>query len=225
MKTEIISSVNENIASHSKQLKAIYRKDIKKNLVIHGWRDLTSCSIQNMRQEVLKLLTEKLEITDVRIFDIHNIQLVGPRKNIIIASLCPPELVRMAITNSKKLVGTNIYVRFDLSPEDRKIRKQLLEHKKALTAIGKTCKMRNNALLVDSVLFTLQQLQNGEATDSREKTQNKRQLSISPATPSTPQSKKKTRTIFQKSETKKSELNTTLTRMNLIMKIMIKMMR
>ncbi|KAI5699566.1 hypothetical protein M8J75_005146 [Diaphorina citri] len=99
----------------------------------------------------------------------------------------------MAVANRHKLVGTKIYIKYDSSPEERKVRKELLVHKTALTELGKTCKLKKNTLIVDSVPFTLQQLKAGGPADAQtaDKTQNKRMLSVSPVTPETLKKPKK----------------------------------
>lgn len=183
------NSCEKNIVSHSKQLKTIFKRETRKNLVIIGWEEVTKCTIQIMRDKIFELLVNKLEIRDVRRFDIYNVRVVGRNKNVIIAGLCSPELVRMAVTSGSKLAGTKIFLKYDTSPEEREQRKKLLEYKRTLSGLGKECKLRNKVLIVDSIPHTLAQLENdGESKNSTSNP--KRPLSVSPYTP---ENKKKTK--------------------------------
>lgn len=178
------------VINHEVQLKSIFRRDTKRNLVIFGWPDIDKTPNKNIREKVHDLLANKLQIQEVRTFDIENVRAVGKKKNLVIATLYSAELVRQAILNASKLKGSNVFLSYDSSPEERAMKKKLIQHKKILTEKGNLCKVQSKTLIVNSVAYTLEQLDNGalnqgaftqdvEMNDSS-KRQSKRQLSVSP---------------------------------------------
>lgn len=150
--------VQNHLKVHDRKFDQMYKRDTKRNLVIFGLDEALGKTMQIMREKVLDLLTNKLMIKDVRVFDIHDIRVVGGKKNLLVVTLCSPHLVRMALSNSMKLKGSKISVDFDLSPEERAEKKQLLAFKKEFKGQGKDCKLRKNTLIIGNETFTLQQL-------------------------------------------------------------------
>lgn len=150
--------IHNNLKVHDQKLNRAYKRDIKKNLVIYGLEEALGKPMWTVREKVLDLLTNKLLIKDIRVFDIHDIRTAGAKKNVLIATLCSPQLVQMAISSSMKLKGTKIAVDFDLSAEERAQKKQLLAFQRDFRSRGRECKMRKNTLVVGSETFTLQQL-------------------------------------------------------------------
>lgn len=173
------------IKSHTKQLKTIFNKDTKRNLVIFGWGETAKLSFKLIKERVYELFTSDLQIPGVRIYDIEFIRVTGRDNNIIVVTLYSAELVRQAILNARKLKGKNIYLNYDSSPEERAVKKKLIQHKKILTEQGKACQVRRNVLIVDSVSYTLDQLDSGSSKTQnskvdKKKNDGKRPLSLSP---------------------------------------------
>ncbi|KAL1448558.1 hypothetical protein WDU94_015642, partial [Cyamophila willieti] len=147
--------IEHKLNSHEQKLDRQYKQDIKKNIIIYGWSEVQNEQNYVIRQKLLDLLTDNLQIQGVRSFDIHGVRIVGEKKNVVRATLCSPELVQLAIRNSAKLAGTKIFLDFDLSPEERAVKKELLSYKKVLSAQGKQCKLKNKStLMVDNQPLT-----------------------------------------------------------------------
>lgn len=183
------------VEKHEKQLKAIFKNDTRRNLVIFGWEEIAKGTNKQIREHVYNLLTEKLRIPGVRPYDVEFVRTAGQKKNVVVTTLYSAELVRQAVMNSSKLKGTSIYLSFDSSPEERAQKKRLLQHKKTLSEKGKICKIKYNTLVVDSCSYTLDQLDSGisdsncspkkskdKKSGNRKKTsgKGKRQLSMFP---------------------------------------------
>lgn len=150
--------VQNILAGHEKKLVQSFKRDIKSNLVVYNMEELAGEPVRIIREKVLDLLTNKLAITGVRPYDIHDIRMVGPKKNVLIVSLCSPHLVRIAMSQSIKLKGTKIAIDFDLSPEDRAEKRKLLAYRNELKDKGTDCKLRNKTLIINNVAYTLDQL-------------------------------------------------------------------
>lgn len=183
-------AVETKVQKHDVQLKSIFKRDRNRNLVIFGWIGIEKTSIKEMREKVYNLLANNLQIQGCRSFDIEYVRAVGRNKKIVIATLCSAELVRQAIMNASKLKGSNVFLSYDSSPEERALKKRLINHKKNLTGKGKLCKVKNKTLIVNSVPYTLEQLDSGildqgvntldVRMDEQSARQAKRQLSVSP---------------------------------------------
>lgn len=206
-----------NIATNTRQLKAIFKRETRKNLVIIGWSEVVGLQPYEIRLKVMELLTQKLAIPGVRSFDIDFVRVTGNSNNIIIATLCTAELVRQAIRNGSKLKGTNIFLQYDASPEERNLKKKLLTYKRNLSAKGKVCKLtRNNkALIVDSIEQTLEELE-GNTSDidmtviETNETNNRKKFGKRQISPITSETKKKTKRVLagHKTPRKSSVLKT-----------------
>lgn len=152
--------IENHLKVHDQKFDRYYKIDIKRNIVIYGWTEMQNQPLFVIRQKLLELLKDKLEIKDVRSFDIHALNKRGDKKNVIIATLCSPELVQQAVRNSAKLAGTKIFIDYDLAPAERKNKRELLMYKKNLAARDKECRLKGrNILMVDDEAFSLQQLQ------------------------------------------------------------------
>lgn len=192
MKTDITNSIDCKIQGKVEEATQkiknnIFKRDSRKNLVIFGWAEMDKTSITDIRVKVLELLQIHLHIVGVRTFDIEYVRVAGKKKNVVIATLVTAELVRQAILKAENLKGSSIYISYDSSPEERQLKKNLLQHKKTLSAEGKMCKIKKQTLIVDSVAYTLQQLDSGMTTPSNHNKPNinlgmtgKRLLSVSP---------------------------------------------
>uniref|UniRef100_A0A8D9EVN6 Uncharacterized protein n=1 Tax=Cacopsylla melanoneura TaxID=428564 RepID=A0A8D9EVN6_9HEMI len=160
--------IEQKLKSHEQRLDKQYKEDIRRNIIIYGWSEVQNDENHVVRHKLVELLTDKLQIQGVRSFDIHGIRIVGEKKNVVRATLCSPHLVQLAIRNSAKLAGSKIFLDFDLSPEERAVKKELLSFKRTLSAQGKQCKLKSKTLLmVNNQPFTVEQLRgyNEEATD------------------------------------------------------------
>lgn len=155
--------LENHLKDHDKKFDNAYKRDIKKNIVVYGWDELKNKPRYIMREKFLELLHGRLELQEVRNFDIHDIRTVGANKNVVVVSVCSAYLAHLIISKGFKLSGSKIYLAHDLSPEERKAKKKLLEHKKEFKNAGKTCELKNNALVVDGQTYTLEQLESGKA--------------------------------------------------------------
>lgn len=159
---EKILTIENRLESHDSKLLNYYKRDVKRNIVIFGWDEMLKNPLHIIRGKLLELIVERLEVKDVRMFDIHGIKITGPKKNVLVVTLCSPYLTRIIISNGKKLAGTKIFIDYDLSPEERANKKKLLNHKKAFSDGGIEAKLKNNTLIVGDKTYTLEQLEAGE---------------------------------------------------------------
>lgn len=152
--------LEKTVRSHTESFEKIYKRDISRNLIVYGWKDLCSEPLFKKRKDmVVDLLMKKLEIRDLRAYDIHHVKLVGQAKNVVIVTLCSPDLVHVCLQKARNLKGTGIYLDKDLSPEDRKIKQSLLGHKKLLSGQGRIVSFKNyKTLLVDDKPLSLEEL-------------------------------------------------------------------
>uniref|UniRef100_A0A8D8VXF0 Uncharacterized protein n=1 Tax=Cacopsylla melanoneura TaxID=428564 RepID=A0A8D8VXF0_9HEMI len=153
--------LEKTVRSHTESFKRIYKQDISRNLIVYGWKDLCSEPHFKKRKDmIVDLLKRKLEIQDLRPYDIHNVKFVGQAKNVVIVTLCSPDLVHVCLQKARNLKGTGIYLDKDLSPEDRKIKQSLLGHKKLLSGQGRKVSFKNfKTLLVDDKPLSLEELE------------------------------------------------------------------
>lgn len=152
----------QKLKTHDEKFEKTYKKEMRNNIVIYGWEDIVNKPLHIIRPKVVELFSDKLTLKDIRTFDIHDIRVVGTQKNVLIVTLCSPYLTRMIINNASKLKGTKIFINYDLSPEERAVKKKLLTYKNNLSSQGKVCKLKNNTqLVVDGRNFTLEELDAG----------------------------------------------------------------
>uniref|UniRef100_A0A8D8MFM6 Uncharacterized protein n=1 Tax=Cacopsylla melanoneura TaxID=428564 RepID=A0A8D8MFM6_9HEMI len=171
--------IEQKLKSHEQRLDKQYKEDIRRNIIIYGWSEVQNDENHVVRHKLVELLTDKLQIQGVRSFDIHSIRIVGEKKNVVRATLCSPHLVQLAIRNSAKLAGSKIFLDFDLSPEERAVKKELLSFKRTLSAQGKQCKLKNkNLLMVDNQPFTVEQLKGFNEVAADTQTQSSTQSQI-----------------------------------------------
>uniref|UniRef100_A0A8D9ALW6 Uncharacterized protein n=1 Tax=Cacopsylla melanoneura TaxID=428564 RepID=A0A8D9ALW6_9HEMI len=149
----------KRLKAHDRKFEITYKKEARKNIVIYGWEEAMNNPLHIIRDKFVSLLSDKLLVKDVRIFDIHDIRIAGSKKNVVIVTLCSPHLARMILSNAFKLKGSKIFLDFDRSPEERATRTKLLTHKKRLADQGKgNIKLKDNTLIVDGEALSLEQL-------------------------------------------------------------------
>lgn len=168
------SQLQIHLQSHDRKFDIAYKRDTKKNLVIYGWSAVLSKPIHIIREMCLELLVNKLNLEGVRLYDIHEIKVNGIKKNVVIVTLCSPCLVRLAISNAHRLKGSKIFLVYDMPPEERAVKKELLAYMRNLKSKGKDCKIKKNLLVIGDQSLTLNQVktQFGELPDDSQRQQN-----------------------------------------------------
>lgn len=154
------------LKEHDKKFESAYKKEVRKNIVIFGWKDMESKPKYVLREKFLELIHEKLLLKEVRNFDIHNIKTAGKKNNIVIVTLCSSYLAQTIVSKGFRLAGSDIFLEYDLSSEEREIKKKLLNYKKDLKAKGEISKVtKYNTLKINGQQYSLDQLDAGKINE------------------------------------------------------------
>lgn len=161
IKAEEKNAIFENhLKDHDMKFDNAYKREVRKNIVVYGWEEVKNQPRYILRGKFLELLHGRLRLQEVRGFDIHDVRIVGPKKNIVVVTVCSAYLAHLIISKGFQLAGSKIFLEHDLSREERNVKKKLLEHKKQFKDIAQTCKItQNSALVVNGQTYTLEQLE------------------------------------------------------------------
>lgn len=139
------------------------RKLRKNNLVIFG----LTVHKENIVQQTVAELNSLLQ-TNILITDVNNCYTIG--KQGILLELTSYLKKQEIFKNLHKLKGTGrkISIVNDLCPEDQKNHKKLREHQKIARQNKKQAKIKGNLLEIEGKLFTLEQLEQKEESETDE---------------------------------------------------------
>lgn len=181
------------------------RNSRKNNLIVFGLENLTEEIPDTVCKEITKLLGINLTLADI-----NNIFPLGRSNKCPIKIELISQLKKtLILQNSKKLKGTSVRIVQDLTELQREENKILRRHlKKAKETVTNSAYIKQNKLIVNNIVYTVEDLEPKDEEEEIENTYNHRTNSA-PPTPSIQQQQ------FETPETESKNCSTTTALPNL----------
>ncbi|VEN39038.1 unnamed protein product [Callosobruchus maculatus] len=151
----------ENVILKEKLVAA--NKSLKKdNIIVFG---VTETEAENTPELIIKLLNDKLS-TNLEIAEISNAYRLGQKQNNktrpILISFVRYLVKQNILRSASKLKGSGIALANDLTTEERETQKQLYKYYKEAKQKHQHAKIKNNRLVVNGDIYTLEELERDE---------------------------------------------------------------
>lgn len=144
--------LQQEVATHSKELKYLDYEKRRKNLIVFGLQESSEEAVRDLENKVLHLIVNTLNIRDFTLAELDFSRRQGKRvptggvRSVMVAFTTQRRKFEI-LKNKSKLKGSNIYINEDSSPAAREQEKQLRSEMRRLRSEGKYAVIRSGRLI------------------------------------------------------------------------------
>lgn len=143
--------LTETVAQHSKEIKYLDQDKRRKNLIVFGLEEHMQESRHDLETKVLNLIVNNLDVAEFTLLELDFCRRLGnhsTKARPVLLAVTTQRRRFEILRNRGKLKDSNIFIREDSSPEDRKQEKELLAEMLRLRKEGKYAVLRSGKLIV-----------------------------------------------------------------------------